>query len=309
MTVGRFAPTPSGRMHIGNAYCALVAWLSARSQGGNFLLRIEDLDETRCSFGNNAEILIDDLRWLGLDFDGGTEKESYQSCRFDIYKKYFDMLSEKGLIYPCYCSRAELHASTAPHGRDGQVLYDGRCRRLFDSGETPQSQKPPAYRVRVPDETVTFTDGVQGEYTEHLLTECTDFVLRRADGIYAYQLAVVVDDALSGVTEVVRGSDLLSSTPRQIWLHRRLGFEPPRFYHIPLLLAPDGRRLSKRDMDTDIGAFQRKDKTPERLVGALAYHAGLIDRPEPMAARELIPIFSWDKIKRADVRVDPALFL
>ena len=309
MTVGRFAPTPSGRMHIGNVYCALVAWLSARSQGGSFLLRIEDLDESRCSFGNNAEVLIDDLRWLGLDFDGGAEKDSFQSRRFDIYKKYFDLLSEKGLIYPCYCSRAALHASTAPHGRDGQVLYDGRCRRLFDSGETPATEKPPAYRIRVPDETVAFTDGVQGEYTEKLLTECTDFVLRRADGIYAYQLAVVVDDALSGVTEVVRGSDLLSSTPRQIWLHRLLGFEPPRFYHIPLLTAPDGRRLSKRDMDTDVGAFRKKDSGPERLIGALAYYAGLIDRPEPMAARDLVPLVSWDKVKKEDIRVDPELFL
>ena len=309
MTVGRFAPTPSGRMHIGNVYCALVAWLSARSQGGNFLLRIEDLDETRCSFGNNAEVLIDDLHWLGLDFDGGAEKESYQSRRFDIYKRYFDVLSEKGLIYPCYCSRAELHASTAPHGRDGQVLYDGRCRRLFDSGTIPSTAKSPAYRVRVPDETVTFFDGVQGEYREHLLTECTDFVLRRADGIYAYQLAVVVDDALSGVTEVVRGNDLLSSTPRQIWLYQMLGFDAPQFYHIPLLLAPDGRRLSKRDMDTDVGAFRKKDGSPERLIGALAYHAGVIDRPEPISARDLVPLFSWGKIKKEDICVDPTLFL
>ena len=218
-------------------------------------------------------------------------------------------MEEKRFIYPCYCSRAELHASTAPHGRDGQVLYDGRCRRLFDSGKLPNTEKTPAYRVRVPEETVTFTDGVQGEYSENLLTECTDFVLRRADGIYAYQLAVVVDDALSGVTEVVRGNDLLSSTPRQIWLYRILGFNVPRFYHIPLLLAPDGRRLSKRDMDTDIGAFRKKDKRPERLIGALAYHAGVIDRPEPMTARDLIPLFSWDKINKDDIRVDPALFL
>ena len=156
---------------------------------------------------------------------------------------------------------------------------------------------------------MTFTDGVQGEYAENLLTECTDFVLRRADGIYAYQLAVVLDDALSGVTEVVRGSDLLSSTPRQIWLHRLLGFEPPRFYHIPLLLSPDGRRLSKRDLDTDVGSFRKKDPSPERLIGALAYHAGIIDSPEPMTARALVPLFSWEKVKRSDICIDPALFL
>ena len=309
MTIGRFAPTPSGRMHIGNVYCALTAWLSARKKGGRFLLRIEDLDESRCSFGNNAETLIDDLRWLGLDFDGGGDRAEFQSRRFHIYEEYFERLRDRGLLYPCYCSRAALHASTAPHGRDGQVLYDGRCRRLYDSGAAAPTDKAPAWRIRVPDEDIVFTDGVQGEYRENLARECTDFVLRRADGIYAYQLAVVIDDALSGVTEVVRGSDLLSSTPRQIWLYRLLGFTPPAFYHIPLLLAPDGRRLSKRDMDKDVGAFRKRDKGPERLIGALAYHVGLIDKCVPISARELLSAFSWDKLRREDICIDPACFL
>ena len=181
--IGRFAPTPSGRMHLGNIICALAAWLSVRKQNGTMVLRIEDLDAGRCAFGEAIELLKSDLLWLGLDWDLGGEEEGYQSHRFPIYEKYLNLLDEKGLLYPCYCSRAELHAATAPHGSDGQVLYDGKCRQLFLSGgEAPQGRRP-ALRVMVPDEEIVFTDVIQGEYRENLMRECTDFVVRRSDGV------------------------------------------------------------------------------------------------------------------------------
>lgn len=299
--VGRFAPTPSGRLHLGNVMCALLAYLSAKSQGGENVLRIEDLDFQRCAFGDNANVLMDDLRWLGLVYDRGYNEESFQSRRFSVYERYFERLRSDGRVYPCYCSRAELHAATAPHGSDGQPLYDGKCRRLFDEGVTPATDKTPSYRLRVPDETVAFVDGVQGEYKENLAREAGDFILRRADGVYAYQLAVVIDDALSGVTEVVRGRDLLSSTPRQIYLYRLFGFTPPAFYHVPLVVMPDGRRLSKRDGDLDIGAFRRRFQSPEPLLGYLGHAAGLLERAEPVTVAELAQSFSWDKIPKNDI--------
>lgn len=299
--IGRFAPTPSGRMHLGNILCALAAWLSVRRQNGKMVLRIEDLDAGRCAFGEQIEYLKKDLLWLGLDWDMGGEPEGYQSNRFLIYETYLNLLKEKGLLYPCYCSRAELHAATAPHGSDGQVLYDGKCRRLFLEGKKAPTDRSPALRVIVPDEDVSFTDLIQGEYRENLERECTDFVVRRSDGVYAYQMAVVVDDGLSGVTEIVRGRDLLSSTPRQIYLYRLFGMQEPRFAHIPLLLAPDGRRLSKRDGDLDIGAIQRKIGSPDRVIGLLGYLLGLIDRPDPLRAEELVPYFDFARIPKSDI--------
>ena len=307
--IGRFAPTPSGRMHLGNVICALAAWLSVRKQEGTMVLRIEDLDAGRCAFGEQIELLKTDLEWLGLSWDLGGEPEGYQSNRFPIYESYFDSLREKGLIYPCYCSRAELHAATAPHGSDGQVLYDGKCRERFLSGLPAPENRRPAYRVTVPDETVAFVDRIQGAYCENLKRECTDFVLRRSDGVYAYQLAVVVDDGLTGVTEIVRGRDLLSSTPRQIWLYRMFGMREPEFAHIPLLLAPDGRRLSKRDGDLDIGALRKKLGTPEPIIGLLGHLLGLIDRPDPLSAQELIPYFDFDKIPKNDICLTDPGFL
>lgn len=301
--IGRFAPTPSGRMHAGNVLCAMLSWLSVRRQNGEFVLRIEDLDEGRCRFGENSRILMEDLRWLGIDWERGGNPQEFQSNRFPVYREYFEKLRDMGLIYPCYCSRAELHSATAPHGNDGQVFYDGHCRRLFFSGEAPPGGRLPAFRVIVPDEEISFTDGIQGAYRENLMRECTDFVVRRSNGVYAYQLAVVVDDGLSGVTEIVRGRDLLSSTPRQIWLYRLFGFPVPEFYHMPLLLSPDGKRLSKRDGDTDIGAMREKYGRPEPVIGLLAASAGLIDRPEPLTLKELLPEFDWGKIPKEDIRL------
>ena len=222
MSTGRYAPSPSGRMHLGNLMCCLLAWLSAKSKGGQVLLRIEDLDTQRCP-RSYADAIVDDLAWLGLAADGPTPP-IYQSDRSEIYQRYFDELSRRGLVYPCFCSRSQLHAASAPHRSDGQVIYAGTCRGLTPAEIAERSKtRAPAWRVQVPDEVIAFEDGHMGHYEENLARDCGDFFLRRADGVFAYQLAVVVDDALMGVDEVVRGSDLLSSTPRQLWLYRELG--------------------------------------------------------------------------------------
>lgn len=306
MTAGRYAPSPSGRMHLGNLMCCLLAWLSAKSKGGQVLLRIEDLDAVRCP-RVYADAIMDDLAWLGLAADGPTPTV-YQSERSEIYQQYYDILLKKGLIYPCFCSRSQLHAASAPHRSDGQVLYAGTCRRLSAEEVARRSlTRAPAFRVRVPDEEIAFTDGHLGRYAENLARDCGDFYLRRADGVFAYQLAVVVDDALMGVTEVVRGSDLLSSTPRQLWLYRELGLTAPQFYHLPLLLAPDGRRLSKRDGDQSLENLRAR-YTPQEIIGKLAYVCGLQDTPAPAAPQELVPGFSWDKVPKQDILLPEGLF-
>ena len=306
MTAGRYAPSPSGRMHLGNLMCCLLAWLSAKSKGGQVLLRIEDLDTVRCP-RVYADAIQDDLAWLGLAADGPTPTV-YQSERSEIYQQYYDILLIKGLIYPCFCSRSQLHAASAPHRSDGQVVYAGTCRGLSDAEVARRSlTRAPAFRVRVPDEEIAFTDGHLGRYAENLARDCGDFYLRRADGVFAYQLAVVVDDALMGVTEVVRGSDLLSSTPRQLWLYRELGLAAPQFYHLPLLLAPDGRRLSKRDGDQSLENLRAR-YTPQEIIGKLAYVCGLQDTPAPASPQELVPGFSWDKVPKQDILLPEGLF-
>ena len=306
MTAGRYAPSPSGRMHLGNLMCCLLAWLSAKSKGGQVLLRIEDLDTMRCP-RVYADAIVDDLAWLGLAADGPTPTV-YQSERSEIYQQYYDILLKKGLVYPCFCSRSQLHAASAPHRSDGQVVYAGTCRGLSDAEIARRSlTRAPAFRVQVPDEEIAFTDGHLGRYAENLARDCGDFYLRRADGVFAYQLAVVVDDALMGVTEVVRGSDLLSSTPRQLWLYRELGLTAPQFYHLPLLLAPDGRRLSKRDGDQSLENLRAR-YTPQEIIGKLAYVCGLQDTPTPASPQELVPGFSWDKVPKQDILLPEKLF-
>ena len=306
MTAGRYAPSPSGRMHLGNLMCCLLAWLSAKSKGGQVLLRIEDLDTVRCP-RVYADAIVDDLAWLGLAADGPTPTV-YQSERSGIYQQYYDILLKNGLVYPCFCSRSQLHAASAPHRSDGQVVYAGTCRGLSDAEIARRSlTRAPAFRVQVPDEEIAFTDGHLGRYAENLARDCGDFYLRRADGVFAYQLAVVVDDALMGVTEVVRGSDLLSSTPRQLWLYRELGLTAPQFYHLPLLLAPDGRRLSKRDGDQSLENLRAR-YTPQEIIGKLAYVCGLQDTPAPAAPQELVPGFSWDKVPKQDILLPEGLF-
>lgn len=288
---GRFAPSPSGRMHLGNVFSAMLAWLSVRSQNGEMVLRIEDLDPDRCR-PEYAETLKDDLRWLGLDWD---REQTPQSLRTAAYAREFDKLADLGLVYPCYCTRGELHAASAPHASDGRVLYAGTCRHLTEAQRAGKTKKP-AWRLAVPDRVYGYTDGLQGYYEENLAAACGDFIIRRADGVYAYQLAVVTDDGDGGVTQVVRGMDLLDSTPRQLYLYELLGLKAPEFYHVPLLTAPDGRRLSKREKDLDLGAL-RKTHTPEQLLGKLAHLAGVLDRPEPASAKEIARVFDWKNVK------------
>ena len=295
--VGRFAPSPSGRMHLGNVFSALMAWLSVRSAGGTMVLRIEDLDPDRCR-PEYAEQLKDDLRWLRLDWD---TEQTPQSRRTEAYRERFERLREMGLVYPCYCSRGELHAASAPHASDGNVIYTGTCRNLTEEERAGKTRRP-AWRLIVPDEEFTFHDGLQGEYRENLARECGDFIIRRSDGVYAYQLAVVTDDAEAGVTQIVRGRDLLSSTPRQIYLQRLLGLPTPGYYHVPLLVAPDGRRLSKREHDLDMGAL-RERYTPEALLGCLAQLSGLRPTAEPVTAGELAAVFSWNFAAKENITI------
>ena len=294
---GRFAPSPSGRMHLGNVWSCLLAWLSARREGGGMVLRLEDLDPDRCKM-EYCDQVMRDLEWLGLDWDG---QPMYQSKRTEAYAESFRALEGQGLVYPCYCTRAERLAASAPHRSDGAVIYDGRCRRLSpEEREVLSKTRRPAWRVQAPEKTITFRDLLQGEYKEDLSLDCGDFILRRSDGVYAYQLAVVVDDADMGVTQVVRGSDLLDSTPRQLWLQEALDLPHPSYGHVPLLLAPDGRRLAKRDRDLELGQLRGMYRAPE-LVGRLALAAGLIPEYAPVTPRELLPIFSWDKVPRSDM--------
>ena len=293
--VGRFAPTPSGRMHLGNVFAALIAWLSVRSRNGEMVLRMEDLDTQRTS-SDFAAVLRSDLQWLGLDWDRETAPQSERS---GVYNRYFEKLMDEGLLYPCYCTRSQLHSVNAPHLSDGTYVYPGTCRNL----ENPPAGRKPSWRVMVPDKVWSFTDRVQGDYALNLATDCGDMVVRRADGVYVYQLAVTVDDGEAGVTEVVRGMDLLSSAPRQMYLQELLGFPHPEYGHVPMLLAPDGRRLSKRDKDLDLGEL-RKRMTPEQLIGNLAAAAGLIDRFEPVSAAELARHFTWDKLSGDSIFLD-----
>lgn len=287
---GRFAPSPTGRMHLGNVFSALLSWLSAKSQGGTWLLRIEDIDPQR-SKQEYAELIMDDLHWLGLDWDEGPY---YQSERSDIYEHYLKQLTDNGLTYPCYCTRADILATQAPHESDGRVVYKGTCRNLAPGVKTG----PAAIRMKVPSEgkgILSFTDGHYGMQTIDLTTHCGDFIVRRKDGVWAYQLAVVVDDALMGINEVVRGCDLLLSSPQQIYLAQQLGFAPPHFTHLPLLCNKQGQRLSKRDQSLDMAAL-RTSNTPEEIIGMLAHAAGLQQSNEPITAQELVGEFSWDKI-------------
>ena len=295
--VGRFAPTPSGRMHLGNVFAALLAWLSVKSKDGEMVLRMEDLDTQRTS-ADFAEILRDDMNWLGLTWD---REQIPQSRRSDVYDRYFELLRDRGLIYPCYCTRSQLHSVNAPHLSDGTYVYQNTCRNLTD----PPMDRKPAWRVMVTDKLWTVEDKCQGHYELNLATHCGDMVVRRADGCYVYQLAVTVDDGEAGVTEVVRGMDLLSSAPRQMYLQELFGFAHPEYAHVPMLLAPDGRRLSKRDRDLDLGEL-RKHVSRETLLGTLAFSAGLLDRKESISPEELAKEFSWDKVKGESIYLDAA---
>lgn len=301
--IGRYAPSPSGRLHLGNILSSMLAWLDARRNDGRLIFRLEDLDPQR-SYAQYADLMAEDLRWLGLDWDAGWQPGGdasfTQGARTPLYEDAFSLLSGRDLVYPCYCSRAQRLAASAPHTGD-DADTGCRCRHL-SAGERQaleRSGRRPAWKVRVPDRTVTFTDGHYGRITEDLAAS-GDFIIRRSDGLFAYQLAVSVDDADMGITNVVRARDLISSAARQIWLISELGGTPPAYCHTPLLTAPDGRKLSKREGDLNMETL-RERYTPEELTGVLAHMAGLRDTQEPVSAHSLAADFDWARVKTEDI--------
>lgn len=293
---GRFAPSPTGRMHFGNVCAALHSWYSAKSKGGSWLLRIEDLDPQR-SKQEYAEMIENDLMRLGLEWDeGGVENRGsscpyVQSLRNDFYEEALSQLKKCGLTYKCICSRADVMASQAPHQSDGRVVYSGRCRPApyppFSGNEESEATKRCATRLYVPDEIITFKDRICGKQAFNLAHECGDFIVRRADGAWAYQLAVVVDDALMGVTEVVRGCDLLLSTAQQLYLYRLLGYRPPEFAHFSLIVNENGQRLSKRDKSQSL-EYLFNHYSPEEIIGKAAKLIGLRQDDTPCTPDELL---------------------
>ena len=290
--VGRLAPSPTGAQHVGNASTYLIAWLSARSRGGQVVLRIEDIDSPRVKAGA-AEEAYADLRWLGLDWDGDP---IVQTRRLEQYDAALERLKAQELVYPCTCSRADIErAASAPHLDHEGPVYPGTCagRRAADSVKLTQ---PFAWRFRVPEQPVSFADGFRGAETIDLRELGGDFVVWKSAGTPAYQLAVVVDDAAQGVTEVIRGDDLVPSTPRQLLLYRALGLKPPSFTHVPLVVGPDGRRLAKRHGDTRLAALRNQGVPPERVLGLLAYSCGWQTDLQPVTARELLPRFDLKTI-------------
>ena len=309
--VGRFAPSPSGYMHMGNLLAMLLAWLDCRAHGGRMVLRIEDLDPQRTST-EYARAIAEDLRWLGLDWDEGYPDPAYsQSRRTALYEDAFRTLEAMGLVYPCWCSRAQrLAAASAPH--PGETVHDPRCRCAYltdpEKAALLAAGRKPAWKVRVPDETITVYDGHYGTYSQNLARDSGDFIIRRADGVYAYQLAVSVDDMLMGVTRVVRGRDLLSSAPRQVWLIRTLGGTAPAYCHLPLLTESKGKsgggeKLSKRLGSLSTQAL-RGSYTARDLTGYLAYLAGLLPARSPVTPRELLSVFDWAKVAADDIPLD-----
>jgi len=291
---GRYAPSPTGDLHMGNLRTALLAWLFARCAGGQFVLRIEDLDRPRVHPGATERMLYD-LRWLGLDWDEGPDRGGpyapyTQSERQVIYTSYLQRLADKGLIYPCYCSRAEIaRAASAPQGDEGP-RYPGTCRNLTQAQCRlhEANKRRPSLRFRVDDERiVSFTDLLAGPLEQQVHQTIGDFIVCRADGIFAYQFAVVVDDALMRINQVVRGADLLQSTPRQVLLYEALEYPVPTFAHVPLLLDEHGKRFSKRIQSAGLEPLRAAGATPAQVVGLLSADCGLVEKGEQLTASEL----------------------
>ncbi len=284
---GRYAPSPTGRLHLGSLRTALLAWLQVRLAGGSLVLRMEDLDTPRVKPGS-AEQLLDDLRWLGLDWDegpgAGPAGVYTQSQRLELYREALAYLRARGLVFPCTCSRKEIGEASAPHG--GTPIYPGTCRDRGESERDPT--RTPAWRFRVGARTVAFEDRVLGLQQENLAEETGDFVLLRADGLFAYQLAVVVDDALMGITDVVRGADLRASAARQIALFEALGYAPPRFWHVPLLLDASGARMSKRDGSDSLQGLRERGLDAAAVIGMLAASLGWVPAGSRLSAAELL---------------------
>jgi glutamyl-tRNA synthetase len=294
--VHRFAPSPTGRLHLGNVRSALLGWLWARASGGAFLLRIEDLDPDR-SKPVFTDGIFEDLEWLGLDWDGPVWKQSERTA---VYDEALARLEASGRAYRCWCSRAEVaRAASAPHvGEEGPV-YPGTCR----GGAEPKPGRQPSWRFLVEPGVERFVDAMHGPVTQDVAREIGDFVIRRIDGVASYQLAVVVDDELSGVTHVLRGEDLLSSTARQLQVQRALGYPAPQYAHVPLLMQADGKRLAKRDGASTVAGLRELGWSPQRVVGRLALWSGL-GEGAPVTARELVSGFELSRVKRAATVVE-----
>lgn len=290
----RFAPSPTGKMHPGHARTALVTWLQARKQGGQIVMRIEDIDRPRVVPGS-ADAICRDHEWLGLDWDEGPV---YQSSHDEAYERALARLEAAGMVYPCTCSRKEIAAiASAPHGDEGP-RYPGTCR----NGVTKPG-KPPALRFVFEEPSPGFEDVLCGSYPEGRAGG--DFVLLRADGIWAYQLAVVVDDAEAKISEVIRGADLISSTPRQIALYRALGHPVPRFAHVALVVDRAGARLATRHQATSIESLRGSGRSPEQVIGKLACSLGLTPTDAPIRADELVPSFELTEISRSSFTWNP----
>lgn len=302
---GRLAPSPTGSLHLGVARTSLVAWLRARKHNGVLVMRIEDIDMPRV-VSDSAQAIMSDLRWLGLDWDegpdvGGPHAPYEQAQRRQLYEDALETLQQRGYLYPCTCSRKDIASiASAPHGDLGQ-LYPGTCR----TGSI-RSDRPPALRFKHRDDLPRFEDLLHGPYPDPIVD---DFVLKRGDGMFAYQLAVVVDDIAMQISEVVRGDDLLSSTPRQLALYRALAAPAPRFVHVPLLLGPDGRRLSKRHHAPSIADYRASGVNAASIIGWLAANLGIIDNAEPVQPRELISIFELSRLRLTAAQVDASMQL
>ncbi len=301
---GRLAPSPTGAQHVGNARTYLIAWLRARSQGGRIVLRIEDIDSPRVKAGADQQA-CDDLRWLGLDWDEGP---IVQTQRLAHYEEALRRVQEQERVYPCTCTRSDIErAASAPHDDlPGASIYPGTCagRRVADADTLAD---PYCWRFRLSQDEFEFRDGFLGPVSVDLRAAGGDFVVWKSAGTPAYQLAVVVDDVAQGVTEVVRGDDLVPSTPRQLLLYDALGLAPPGFVHVPLVVGPDGRRLAKRHGDTRLSSLRQAGVTPEALLGLLAWSCGWIDKRRAVCAAELLPLFQLESIPPGPFVLTPDL--
>jgi glutamyl-tRNA synthetase len=293
--IGRLAPSPTGAQHVGNARTYLIAWLSARSQNGRVVLRIEDIDSPRVKAGA-MESACEDLRWLGLDWDYGP---IVQTERLAYYETALERLQAQEIVYPCTCTRADVERSaSAPHLEHEGPIYPGTCSMRGAGDVAYITDRPVAWRMRVGNETIAYNDAFRGPVALNLHAIGGDFVVWKSAGTPAYQLAVVVDDAAQKVTEVIRGDDLVTSTPRQIVLYRALGLAPPRFIHVPLVVGADGRRLAKRHGDTRLQTLREAGVAAESLLGLLGWSCGWLDRTKPIGLRELLPRFQLASIPR-----------
>lgn len=300
---GRFAPSPTGYIHLGNVWTAFLAWLQVRQQKGTLILRIEDIDEQR-SKPEYTQALLEDLAWLGLDWDEGPGKGGpygpyIQQERYSLYEKALQELQAKHLLYPCYCSRARLQAIGAPHEGEHR-LYDGHCYGMPEE-QRRQMDRKPSWRVHVPHVSVSFTDGSYGPFSDYLPRVCGDFVVRRADGLYAYQLAVAVDDGSMSITHVLRGRDLLSSTAQQIWLMEVLGYTPPSYTHVPMLIDASGNRLSKRQQGITVRSLRDRGVQADAILSALALAGGLVSERRLYHKGELLRLCNFQTMTTHDI--------